>query len=91
MHETFSYFFEWQQNKPMEAGAEMVWAVQGFGGLRSGKQIRDLTDSLDKTSDLIHTRRLKFFGRHSSFGEYQVPVQPLVDPLGVDRTKSRGL
>jgi hypothetical protein len=46
----------------------------------------ELAETLDKTSDKINIRRLKFFEeRDTSFGDYQGPVQPTLDPLGVCR------
>ena len=46
----------------------------------------DLPDTLGKTSDKVNVRRLKFFEeRDAQFGDYQGPVQPTLDPLGVRR------
>jgi hypothetical protein len=46
----------------------------------------DLPETLGKTSDKINIRRLKFFEeRDAAFGDYQGPVQPTLDPLGVRR------
>jgi hypothetical protein len=46
----------------------------------------DLPDTLGKTSDKVNIRRLKFFEeRDAAFGDYQGPVQPTLDPLGVRR------
>ncbi len=46
----------------------------------------DLPETLGKTSDKVNIRRLKFFEeRDAAFGEYQGPVQPTLDPLGVRR------
>jgi hypothetical protein len=46
----------------------------------------DLPETLGKTSDKVNVRRLKFFEeRDAAFGDYQGPVQPTLDPLGVRR------
>ena len=46
----------------------------------------DLPETLGKTSDKVNIRRLKFFDeRDAAFGDYQGPVQPTLDPLGVRR------
>ena len=61
-------------------GPFRVWDVRG------ATSTLDLSETLGKTSDKVNVRGLKIFEeRDADFGDYQGPVQPTLDPLGVCR------